>query len=140
MAIFYDYTITVDGDKAKLDKNIYLYKNNKNIIYYFKIQNAPFKFINAVDMVESLNASTADIKILKPNGVKKRIKNIPIENGKVKLEIDDSFMDEISEIGKYTFQIDLYDNATNKGRVTIPPVIEQFCVLAPIFEDNEATE
>ena len=63
-----------------------------------------------------------------------------IENGKVKLEIDDSFMDEISEIGKYTFQIDLYDNATNKGRVTIPPVIEQFCVLAPIFEDNEATE
>lgn len=49
-------------------------------------------------------------------------------------------MDEISEIGKYTFQIDLYDNATNKGRVTIPPVIEQFCVLAPIFEDNEATE
>lgn len=37
MAIFYDYTITVDGDKAKLDKNIYLYKNNKNITYYFKI-------------------------------------------------------------------------------------------------------
>ena len=25
MAIFYDYTITVDGDKAKLDKNIYIY-------------------------------------------------------------------------------------------------------------------
>ena len=140
MAIFYDYTITVDGDKAKLNKNIYLYKDNKNITYYFTIQNAPFKFIKAVDMIESLNASTADIKILKPNGIKKRITNIPIENGKVKWEIDDKIMDEISEIGKYTFQIDLYDDAENKGRVTIPPVIEQFYVLAPIFEDSEATE
>lgn len=140
MAIFYDYTITVNGDSAKLDKSIYLYKNNKNITYYFTIKNAPFKFINAIDMIESLNASTADIKILKPNGVKMRIKDILIENGKVKLEIDSNFMDELSEIGVYDFQIDLYDNATDKGRVTIPPVVNQFHVLAPIFEDDEATE
>ena len=82
----------------------------------------------------------ADIKIIKPNGVKKRIQNIPIENGKIKLEIDDRFMDEVSEIGAYTFQIDLYDDAIDKGRVTIPPVVDQFHVLAPIFEDDEATE
>ena len=38
MAIFYNYTITVDGNKATMDKNIYLYRKNKNVDYYFEIK------------------------------------------------------------------------------------------------------
>ena len=138
MAIFYNYTITVNGNKASLNSHIYLYKNNKNIDYYFTIKNAPFLFKDEVNMIESINASTARIKFIKPNGEKITFKNIVIENGKIKLRIDDKFIDEISEIGDYSFQIDLYDNNTeNIGMVTIPPVINEFHVLAPLFDDDE---
>lgn len=137
MAIFYDYTITVDGNKATLNKDIYLYKDNRNIIYYFSIKNAPFKFVDLTDMIESAEATYANIKILKPNGVKKKFSKIPIENGKVKLKIDSEFIDEISEIGNYTFQIDLFDN--EDGFITIPPVYNQFHVLEPLFDDETTT-
>ena len=134
MAIFYDYTITVNENKAALNKDIYLYKDNRNIIYYFSIKNAPFKFVDLTDMIESTEATYANIKILKPNGVKKKFSKIPIENGKVKLKIDSEFIDEISEIGDYTFQIDLFDN--EDGFITIPPVYNQFHVLEPLFDDE----
>ena len=138
MAIFYDYTITVNGDKASLNKDIYIYKDNRNIIYYFSIKNAPFKFVDLTDMIESTDATYANIKILKPNGAKEKFSNIPIENGRIKLKIDKEFADEISEIGDYTFQIDLFDN--DNGFITIPPVYKQLHVLKALFDDDSVTE
>lgn len=131
--IYYDYTITVKGDKASLNKNIYLYRRNLNIDYYFKVVDASFVF-KEVDRTEW--ATQATIKMINPSG--KKIASKPIYIGsdnKIHLRIQEMLIDEVSEVGSYTFQIDLYDS--EGGRVTIPPVEGQLIVLEPLFDDGE---
>ena len=135
MAIFYNYTITVNGGKASLDKDIYLYKNNKNIDYYFSINNADFNFKD-VESDKIIKPPYASIKILNPSGKKIMTKKANIENGKVHLKITEDMIDEITEVGTYTFQIDLYDGES--GRVSIPPVYDRLHILEPLFEDEDA--
>lgn len=36
--IKYDYEITVNGNQAKLNKDIYLFRGNKNVHYYFAVK------------------------------------------------------------------------------------------------------
>jgi hypothetical protein len=131
--IYYDYTITVKGNKASLNKNIYLYRRNLNIDYYFKVIDASFVF-KEVDRTEG--ATQATIKMINPSG--KKIASKPIRIGsdnKIHLRIQEMLIDDVSEVGSYTFQIDLYDS--EGGRVTIPPVEGQLIVLEPLFDDGE---
>ena len=138
MAIFYNYTITVNGDKAKMDKNIYLYRKNKNIDYYFTIKNACFKFEDEINYVVGYNAQFARFRIVKPDGTNFFTKKSKVIDGKVKFCVTEDLIDEPIEVGTYIFQIDLYDN--DDGFVTIPPVYNQFHVLEPLFEEDEVAK
>lgn len=135
MAIYYEYIITVNGGTASLNKDIYLYKNNKNIDYYFIINNADFNFLDAESNAIT-KAPYASVKLLNPSGKKILSKKAEITNGKVHLRINETLIDEDSEIGTYTFQIDLYDG--QNGRVSIPPIFNRFHVLDSLFDDDEA--
>ena len=134
--ITYDYVITVKGDKASLDKDIYLYRWNRNVDYYFTIRDASFIF-EEVDVTKF--AKRATFKIIKPNGDKLMTLPLDYEDYRgVKLRILGSLLDDLDEIGDYSFQIDLYDG--EGGRITIPPVIGQMHVLEPIFDDGDPYE
>lgn len=130
--IYYDYTITVKGDKASLNKNIYLYRKNKNVDYYFKVVDASFIF-GEKDLTE--DSKYARIKLLTPDGRKIYSEKIYIgSDDKIHLRIQELLIDDVHEVGSYTFQIDLYDGG--EGRITIPPVEGQLIVLEPLFDDN----
>lgn len=135
MAIFYEYTITVNGDTASLNRDIFIFKNNRNIDYYFIIKDATFCFDN-LSSSENINAPYASIKLLDPNGKKLMTKKVNVIDGKVHLKITETLIDEDTEIGSYSFQIDLYDG--ENGRISIPPVINKLHVLAPLFDDDDA--
>lgn len=135
MAIFYNYTITVDGNKANMDKNIYLYRKNKNVDYYFEIKNACFKFENEINYVVSYNAEYARFRILKPDGTKFFTEKRKVEGGYAKFSVTEDLIDERIEVGTYVFQIDLYDE--DDGFITIPPIYNQFHVLEPLFDEEE---
>lgn len=135
MAIYYEYIITVDGNTSSLNRDIYIYKNNKNIDYYFIINNAAFNF-DDLSSDDGVIAPYASVKLLDPNGKKLMTKKANIINGKVHLKINETLIDEDTEVGSYSFQIDLYDG--ENGRVSIPPVINKLHVLDPIFDDDEA--
>lgn len=117
-----------------MDKNIYLYRKNKNIDYYFEIKNIDFNFEDEINYVISYDAVFARFKILKPNGAKFITPKKRVENGYVKFSVTEDFIDEATEVGTYTFQIDLFDD--NNGFITIPPVYNQFHVLEPLFDDE----
>lgn len=117
-----------------MDKNIYLYRKNKNIDYYFEIKNIDFNFEDEINYVISYDAVFARFKILKPNGAKFITPKRRVENGYAKFSITEDFIDEATEVGTYTFQIDLFDD--NNGFITIPPIYNQFHVLEPLFEDE----
>lgn len=118
-----------------MDKNIYLYKKNKNIDYYFEIKNLSFNFEDEIDYVVGYEAVFARFRILKPDGTNFITPKKRVDNQFVKFSITEDFIDEATEVGTYVFQIDLYDN--NNGFITIPPVYNQFHVLEPLFDDNE---
>lgn len=135
MAIFYNYTITVNGNKASMDKNIYLYRKNKNVDYYFEIKNACFKFEDEINYIISYNAKYARFRVIKPDGTKFFTEKREVENGYAKFSVTEDLIDERAEVGTYVFQIDLYDGSN--GFITIPPIYNQFHVLEPLFDENE---
>lgn len=136
MAIFYNYTITVNNDKASMDKNIYLYRKNKNVDYYFEIKNACFKFEDEINYIISYNAKYARFRVIKPDGTKFFTEKREVENGYAKFSVTEDLIDERAEVGTYVFQIDLYDGSN--GFITIPPVYNQFHVLEPLFDEDES--
>lgn len=136
MAIFYNYTITVDGNKATMDKNIYLYRKNKNVDYYFEIKNACFKFEDEINYVISYNAKYSRFKVIKPDGTRFVTKKREVKDGYAQFSVTEDLIDERAEVGTYVFQIDLYDD--NDGFITIPPIYNQFHVLEPLFDESDS--
>ena len=52
--------ITIQNDTAKVDDNLYFYKNDKNIDVYFEIINFKFDFIKNETVGENLTTKTND--------------------------------------------------------------------------------
>lgn len=140
--IKYDYTVTVTGNTAKLDKDIYLFRGNKNVHYYFAIKNASFNFKGTTDLIEKTNAINAAVTVVKPNAVEVANAIAPVENGLIHLKVTEDLIDEEVEVGDFDLVFDLFDDTD--GAVTIPKVIGQFHVLerpctTPISELAVAT-
>ena len=125
--IKYDYEITVNGNTAKLNKDIHLFRENKNVHYYFAIKNASFNFKGSTDLIEKTNAINAAVTVIKPNGVEVANAIAPVENGKIHLKVTEDLIDEEVEVGDFDLVFDLFDDVD--GAVTIPKVIGQFHVL-----------
>lgn len=140
--IKYDYEITVNGNTAKLNKDIHLFRENKNVHYYFAIKNASFNFKGSTDLIEKTNAINAAVTVIKPNGVEVANAIAPVENGKIHLKVTEDLIDEEVEVGDFDLVFDLFDDVD--GAVTIPKVAGQFHVLerpctTPISELAVAT-
>lgn len=125
--IKYDYTVTVTGNTAKLDKDIYLFRGNKNVHYYFAIKNASFNFKGSTDLIEKTNAINAAVTVIKPNNVEVANAIAPVENGLIHLKVTEDLIDEEVEVGDFDLVFDLFDDVD--GAVTIPKVAGQFHVL-----------
>ena len=125
--IKYDYEITVNGNQAKLNKDIYLFRGNKNVHYYFAVKNDSFNFKGSTDLIEKTNAINAAVTVIKPNNVEVASAIAKVENGKIHLKVTEDLIDEEVEVGDFDLVFDLFDDTD--GAVTIPKVIGQFHVL-----------
>lgn len=125
--IKYDYEITVNGNQAKLNKDIYLFRGNKNVHYYFAVKNASFNFKGSTDLIEKTNAINAAVTVIKANNVEVASAIAKVENGKIHLKVTEDLIDEEVEVGDFDLVFDLFDDTD--GAVTIPKVIGQFHVL-----------
>lgn len=125
--IKYDYEITVNGNQAKLNKDIYLFRGNKNVHYYFAVKNDSFNFKGSTDLIEKTNAINAAVTVIKPNKVEVASAIAKVENGKIHLKVTEDLIDEEVEVGDFDLVFDLFDDTD--GAVTIPKVIGQFHVL-----------
>lgn len=123
-------SIKVNGNVSVQDKNIFIYRGDKNIKIYFTID-APFKYSDDID-VENTNAEYAQLVIRTPNGQPTIFSDVqPTEYGIVVLVITAEMINELVEVGDYDYQIRLYDS-TQTSRISIPPVIGGLKVLEPI--------
>lgn len=132
-----DCIITVNGNIATIDSDIYLYKYDKNIQLAFTITNSKYMYDNddSNNLIKSMQAAYAQVKFKKNDSTDIEIE-FPIQatnKGAVLLTINEELTDEDTELGEYTIQIRLLDSNKNSV-VTLPPVESCIHILAPLFE------
>lgn len=136
MSIIIERTITINNDKATLDKPIYFYIGDGNIICLFTIKEigktARFGKVNDSNIIqENDSIDYGEARIYKPSKDHAETARAEIIDDKLQIEFNFDNIDEYSEAGVHKLQIHLYDNATgDRNRLTIPPI--DIHVLMPI--------
>lgn len=138
--IYKQSILTINGNNAKLDEDIYLFRLDKNIELYFTIVNNKYKF-NKSDLnniINLTNASYFQMRLYKNAEVKYTFAIQPTDNEKAILTITDDLIDEPIEVGDYDFQISLLD-ADKSSMISLPIVSKQIHVCEPLVTDASET-
>ena len=141
--IFTDRTVIVQKGTSSINDTIVLYRGDKNVEVRFTLnEGSPFKFGSGAspNIIEKTEASYGQLVINTPNDLPSIFSEIvPTNEGKIVFTITAEMIDEITEVGYYTFQIRLFDE--NKGsRATLPEVNNGIEIREPIAsEDTTST-
>ena len=123
--IYATVNMTVGDYSSKCDTNIVLYRGDRNVEIRFVIKGNRFTV---------LDSTYAQMIIIRPSATSVISDPAPIQNDTVVFTISGDMIDELKEIGTYTFQVRLYDNSMN-ARATLPP-----CEGCLIINEPIATE
>ena len=140
--IFTERTIMVVNDRATINKPLILYRGDKNIELKITIVESQFKFrsTGASNVIETANASYAQLVINTPYNSPIFSEVAATENGTVIFVISEAMIDEIREVGIYDIQIRLFDDS-KQSRVTIPPVNNAIEIKEPMaIEDGSVVD
>ena len=140
--IFTERTITVVNDSATINKPLILYRGDKNIELKITIVESQFKFrsTGASNVIETANASYAQLVINTPYDLPIFSEVTATENGTVIFVISAAMIDEVREVGIYDIQIRLLDD-NKQSRASIPPVSNAIEIREPIaIEDGSAVD
>ena len=105
MAIYTERTIKVNNNKASMDKDIYVYRGNRNIDIEFSVVEHLYKFRD-VNLIERISPSHAYVTLLTPQMKQVSTGKGVIEDNKIKLTITSAMIDEKTEVGDYAIFID----------------------------------
>jgi len=127
--IYVERTIIINNNTAIIESPIVLYKGDKNVQILFLIQNNPFKYKNALE-------PTYGQLIVKRDKAEPIFSEVAkLSNNRVQFIVTEEMIDELRELGNYTFQIRLLnDEHTSRG--TLPPVEKGIEIREPILEDE----
>ena len=120
--IYANVELTVEDRKTVANKNIVLYRGDKNVEIRFMIKGNRFVV---------LESTRAQMIIRRPSTTSIFSEIVPIENDTVIFKITAEMIDELKEIGEYAFQIRLYDDEMN-ARATLPPCEGCLIINQPI--------
>ena len=137
--IYQDCVVTVSNDKSTLDKNIVLYRGDREVELRFVIKDSQFKYVSNNNLIEKTEASYGQLVIKTPKNSAIVSTVTETHEGSVVFMITEDMIDEIEEVGFYDFQIRLYDD-TQTSRITIPPVVEGLLIKEPLDTAYEGGE
>ena len=141
--IFADRTVTVKRGIGSINEPVVLYRGDKEVEIRFTLkEKAPFIFNKEVDsnIIENSEAAYGQLVIKTPNDLPAIFSEVtPTSEGKIVFKITGEMIDEITEVGNYSFQIRLFDESMN-SRVTLPEVNVGIEIREPIAsEDTSST-
>ena len=125
--IFATVNLTIKDDESVCDENITLYRGDRNVQVRFVLVNNIFKVANQ---------TYAQMIIIRPSKESLFTQAEKITNDTVILTITEEMIDELKEVGSYTFQIRLYDD-TMTSRITLPPCNAGIYVGEPIAIEGD---
>ena len=135
--IFTERTIKIKNGSAVINLPIVLYRGDKNIEVIFKITNNKFKFSpEKANFITESSAKFGQLAIETPDGSEIFSDISECVDGKVIFVITGEMIDELHEVGFYSFHIRLF-NDDQTSRVTIPPIINGIEIRVPIVDEDE---
>lgn len=129
-------TVAVGDQESKIDSPIILYRGDREVEVEFTINGSKFTFTNGGNVIKSTNATHGQLVINTPTGENMFSEVTECHDGKVVFVITKEMIDELIEVGFYSFQIRLFDEG-QVSRVTIPPVLKGIDIRNPIAAEDE---
>ena len=124
--------ITIRNTTASIDTPVVLYRGDKEVEIIFEIIDSKFKFESSNgNLINASHAAYGQIIVACPNGSNTISDVTECEDGLITFVMKASMMDELTEVGEYSFQIRLF-NDTKTSRVTLPIVANGIEVKEPI--------
>ena len=140
--IFTDRTIIVQKGTSSINDTIVLYRGDKEVEIRFSLnEGSPFRFGSGAspNIIEKTEAAYGQLIIKRPNDLPAVFSEIaPTNEGKIVFTITAEMIDEITEVGNYTFQIRLLDESKN-SRATLPEVVNGIEIREPIATEDVTT-
>ena len=141
--IFTDRTITVQKGTSSINDTIVLYRGDRDVEIRFTLnEGSPFRFGSGAspNIIEKTEAAYGQLVIKTPNDLPAIFSEVaPTNEGKIVFKITGEMIDEITEVGDYSFQIRLFDESKG-SRVTLPEVNNGIEIREPIAsEDTTST-
>ena len=126
--IYATVNVTIGEYESVCDKLITLYRGDKNV---------EIRFVMHGNRFTVLDNTYAQMIIKRPSAASIFSAPALIQNDTVVFLITDDMIDELKEIGAYTFQIRLYDD-NMVARVTLPPCYSTLFIEKPIAVEGES--
>ena len=140
--IFTDRTIIVEKGTSSINDTIVLYRGDKEVEIRFTLnENSPFRFGSGANpnIIEKTEAAYGQLVIKTPNHLPPIFSEVaPTNEGKIVFKITGEMIDEIDEVGNYSFQIRLFDESKN-SRVTLPEVDNGIEIREAIASEDTAS-
>ena len=135
--IFTERQITVCKGKSKaiIDEPVILYRGDYDVSIKFTIMESKFRFKSGVNLVDTEKASFGQLAILAPYGGNVFSEVVKCEDGTVTFTLTKEMIDQLEEVGLYSFQIRLFDYY-KESRVSIPPVEFGIEVREPVASED----
>ena len=133
--IFTERMIAVRKDRSEINEPIVVYRGDYELEVRFIITNINFKFIDDTNLIESKNAAYGQLAILTPYGGDIFSEVAKCNEDAVTFVLTKAMLDQIEEVGLYSFQIRLFDH-NKESRVSIPPVEFGIEVREPITSED----
>ena len=141
--IFTDRTIIVQKGTSSINDTIILYRGDKGVEIRFTLnEGSPFRFGSGAspNIIEKTEAAYGQLVIKTPNDLPAIFSEVaPTNEGKIVFTITAEMIDEITEVGNYTFQIRLLDESRN-SRATLPEVVNGIEIREPIDSEDTSNE
>ena len=103
----------------------------------FTIIDSKFKFESKKgNVIDKTQASFGQLAVALPDGTDLFTEIVECENGVVVFSITGEMIDEIHEVGFYSFHIRLY-NDDKSSRITLPPVMEGIEIREPLIIEGD---
>ena len=133
-----DCKLTVSKNTVKLDEEIFLYKNDRNIKLLIEIVDNKYRYKSddLSNLLVKYKASYAQVKWYKNAEVKKEFPIQATDDGKVVFVIEGQLIDEDTELGDYDLQLRLLNESQESIR-SLPIIKGAVHILKPLFEEGD---
>ena len=125
----------VKEEETISDSRVILYRGDYEVSVRFTIIKQNVKFGSDFNMIDYDNTPNAQLIIISPTKEAIFSDILPCEEGVATFTIPRELLDELQEVGKYSFQIRLYDY-DQTSRITIPQVKNGIIVREPIATEK----